>query len=337
VNKSIRRHRHRPCDNNGFSYIELMLAVTIASLIMLGLGGVISQALQSQDVVHEKNRLTREARFAMQQMTHNIRYSRLLILPLNDNPATNWPEQIREQTVPASAPIGNSLLATAVLALTLPANVDQDDNGFADADNDNDGLIDEDPGADNNNDGASGCRGIDDDGDGQVDEGVVDGDGQYSDNDEDGANQEETLDGLDNDKDGSIDEDIKSDTSNDGKSGIAAIDDNGNGLIDESLKNDDDEDGKNNEDWFDPVVFYLAGSTLRQRTPVPWDEDGNGTIDGRDFIESDIAENISRFRVERLPLASNRAQLIDITLELTSPVSAEKVSLQAQVRLGAGL
>ena len=54
-----------------------------------------------------------------------------------------------------------------------------------------------------------------------------------------------------------------------------------------------------NEDWYDPVVFYLNGDNLMQRTPVPWDENGSGFVTGLDFITEPIAENVTRFRVER--------------------------------------
>ena len=39
-----------------------------------------------------------------------------------------------------------------------------------------------------------------------------------------------------------------------------------------------------NEDWYDPVVFYLNGDNLMQRTPVPWDVNGGGFVTGLDFI-----------------------------------------------------
>ena len=153
---------------HGFTYVELMITLAIASVIVLGLSGVVSQALQSQDVVSEKNKLTREARFSMQRMLHMVSSSRRLLLPLNDNPNTNWPENIREQTVPASPPVGDSTAASAVLAVTLPAYVDLDNDGFADADDDRDGFIDEDLPGDNHHDFAPGIMLIDDDGDGSV-------------------------------------------------------------------------------------------------------------------------------------------------------------------------
>lgn len=77
---------------HGFTYVELMITLAIASLIILGLTGVVGQALQSQDVVSETNKLTRDARFAMQRMVRSIGHSRKLLLPQRDKPASNWPK-----------------------------------------------------------------------------------------------------------------------------------------------------------------------------------------------------------------------------------------------------
>ena len=78
-----------------------------------------------------------------------------------------------------------------------------------------------------------------------------------------------------------------------------------------------------------------------QRMPVPWDTDGisvpDGPVDGRDFIASAIAENVTRFRVERVPGTLGGVQLVDLTLELTSPETGEMVSLQTRVRVGGAL
>ena len=206
-----------PQSANGFTYIELMITLAIAALIIAGLAGVVGQALQSQDVVSETNKLTRDARFAMQRMLRTISSSRRLILPLKDNPNTNWPEHIREQTLPPSAPIGDSTLATAVLAVTLPADVDLDANSVADADNDGDGRIDEDYGDDMNNDGAPGIIGIDDDGDGAVDESGADF--PERDDDEEAGRDEDFEDGVDDDADGSEGEDGAADNNKDSESG----------------------------------------------------------------------------------------------------------------------
>ena len=332
------RSSQRPFAHScGFTYVELMITLTIASLIILGLTGVVGQALQSQDAVSEKNKLTRDARFAMQRMQRTVANSRLLLLPFRDKPASNWPENIREQTVPASPPIGDSTLATAVLAVTLPAYVDLDNDGYPDADDDKDGQIDEDLPNDNNHDYFPGIMGIDDDGDGQVDE---DPSNWWDDDETNAIYNEDPLNGIDDDNDNNIDEDTASDQNGDGCPGVCGVDDDGDGSIDEGSADDDDEDGNTFDDPYDPVVFYLSSGSLVERMPAPWDTDGisvpDGPVDGRDFIESVIADNVTRFRVERLDNGSV-VEIIDVTLELTSPLTGETVSLQSQVRVGGAL
>ena len=175
---------------------------------------------------------------------------------------------------------------------------------------------------------------IDDDGDGTVDDGAG-----WAEDDEDGFLNEDPLDGIDNDGDGSIDEDPPSDMTADSCSGRCGVDDDSDGQIDEAANDDDDEDGGTFDDPYDPVVFYLTSGTLMERTPVPWNEDGistpDGPVDGRDFIASPIAENVTRLRFERLPL-SNGIQLVDITLELTG-TEGQMVSLNRRVSIGGAL
>lgn len=316
--------------------MELLVAVAIAAVLIAGLGGVAGQFADTQDAVQGRNDLTRQARFAMDQMVRTVSHSRRLLLPLADNPNTNWPENIREQTVPPSAPIGDSTLATAVLAVTLPSNIDLDRDGYPDADDDRDGQIDEDLPNDHHHDFFAGIMLIDDDGDGSVDEGLG-----WADDDESFTANEDPLDGVDNDDDGSIDEDAPSDNNGDGCPGICGVDDESNGLIDDGGNDDDDEDGGGFDDPYDPVVFYLDNGTLMQRTPVPWNEDGistpDGPVDGRDFIVSAIAENVTRFRVERVPGLAGAPQLVDLTLELTHPTGGETASLNTRVRVGGAL
>ncbi len=325
--------RYNPRYNKGYTYIELLMAAVLAGILVLGLSGVVGQALQTGQVVQEKNKLTRQARFALQRMVRTVSHSQLLLLPFNDKPDSNWPENIREQTVPASAPIGDSTLATAVLAVTVPAYQDLDNDGFPDADDDRDGRIDEDLPNDRNFDYAPGIYLIDDDGDGSVDEGFAD----YDDDETLSVSNEDPIDGIDNDDDNNVDEDNASDMNGDGCPGICGVDDDGDGVVDDGSADDDDEDGGTYDDWYNPVVFYLDNGILKERTPVPWDESGTGGINGRDFITSDIAENVTRFRVERIPRSDERYQLIDLTLELSIPVSGETVSLHTQVRVGGAL
>jgi len=315
---------------DGITLIELLITLAIGAIIFASLNGVIFQGLEFYDEASERNELSRQVHFAMEQMVAALRDTRLLLLPFNDRDSTNWPENIREETVPASPPIGDSTKATAVLAVTLPLTYDLDHDGFPDADDDRDGLIDEDLPADNAKDYAAGIYLIDDNGNGYIDDSLFSDDDEflwYSDGD--------PIDGLDNDGDGTIDEDPGDDMNNDGYAGLAGVDDDGNGTIDEAVAADDDEDGSVDEDWYNPLVFYLDNGTLKERIPVPWDETGDGTVSGRDFIISDIAENVTLFRVERLPRAGGRATLVDITLELTGH-GGGTVTLHCRTRVGAG-
>ena len=317
---------------HGMTLVELLMVLAIASILILALSGVAGRALQTHGVVHERNQITQQAQFALQRMVRAVSNTRRLLLPLADNPNTNWPENIREETVPPSPPIGASTMATAVLAVTLPRYSDLDGDGFADADDDRDGRVDEDLPQNMSYSQAPGIYLIDDDGDGLIDEGTAPGD----DDETNSIAGEDPINGFDDDGDGNVDEDANKDMNGDGCSGICGVDDDGDGQLDEGNADDDDEDSVSNEDWYNPVVFYLNGGALIERMPVPWDETGDNNITGRDYVESEIANDVTRLRFERLPQAGNRAVLVDITLELTS-VSGELVSLQTRVRIGGAL
>ena len=324
--------RQRPGNARGFTLLELLVATALAATLLTATGAIVANALGNADVAAERSQLQRDARFAMERMVRTVRQSRNLLLPLTDNPVTDWPEHIREQTIPASPPVGSSTLATAVLAVTLPADIDLDADGYPDADDDRDGRIDEDLPNDVHHDFATGIMLVDDDGDGSIDEGSG-----WADDDEGGSDNEDPLDGIDNDGDGSVDEDPPSDNNGDGCAGICGVDDDRNGAVDGGAGDDDDEDGGQFDDPYDPVVFYLDENRLVERMPVPWNEDGNsspdGPVDGRDFITSVIAENVSRFRVERL---SGTTETVRLTLELTGG-DGDVVRLDVDVRLGATL
>lgn len=334
---SLQKSHSNRYGKHGFTYIEMMLSVTIMGVVMLALMGVVNTAAETGGSVRSSNDLTRQARFALQRMVRYAGHSRRLMLPMRDKPASNWPENIREQTIPPSPPTGDSTFATAVLAITLPAFVDLDQDGFADADDDEDGLIDEDLPNDNSHDFFPGIMLIDDDGDGQIDE---DPSNWWDDDETNAIYNEDPANGIDDDDDNNIDEDTASDMNGDGCPGICGVDDDGDGAIDEGSADDDDEDGGEFDDPYDPVVYYLSGQSLIERMPVPWNEDGNsspdGPVDGRDFVESAIAENVTRLRFERLD-DGTVLELVDIELELTDPDSGETVSLQTRVRIGGAL
>jgi len=314
----------------GFTLVELLVTATISALIVAGLGSVLNASMASKASLEARMDLTRQASFAMERMVRAVSHSRALLLPLADNPATNWREHVREQTVPPSLPEGDSTLATAVLAVTLPAFSDLDFDGFPDADDDRDGFIDEDPGGQQTSDTAAGLYLIDDDGDGLVDEST-----DVSDDDEDGAVDEDPINGIDDDADGSIDEDSPADANNDGCPGVCAVDDDADSSIDEGGTGNDDENGSANDDGYNPVVFSMSAGTLLERTPVPWDENGSGSIEGRDFLSSVIASQVTRLRFERIASAAGPS-LIDITLELTD-ANGQTASLNRRVRVGGAL
>ena len=315
----------------GFTLLELLIAMALAGFVLAAMSSVVNNALRTDEVVAERNRLLRDARFAMDRMVRAVSQTRLMLLPMPDKPDTDWRENVREETIPASPPEGSSTLATAVLAVSLSASVDLDADGFPDADNDRDGRLDEDYPGDVANDSNAGLHLIDDGGDGLVDEGTGDDDDEQL-----SAADEDPIDGVDNDVDGIVDEDPGADMNGDGAPGVAGVDDDGDGQIDEGAAGDDDEDGSVDEDWLDAVVFYLQGATLVERHPVPWDEEGGGGITGRDFLVSEIADNVTRFSVERVATQLGAPQLVGIVLELTGP-GGDVVSLEAQARVGGSL
>ncbi len=332
----------------GFSLIELLAAVTITALLLVAMQNVISPALEANQAAQTRNDTVQAARLSMDKMVRAVSRSPGLLLPFNDKPLTPYPDNIREQTNPASPPPPGSTLATAVLAVRQDPTIDLNGDGIVDVDNDGDGKTDEDLPADMTNDSSPGIKGIDDDGDGSIDEGM------FADRDDDeylGVSNEDQIDGVDNDNDNNIDEDSSADMNGDGAPGIAGVDDDGDGLIDEGSgeeeeeeeeeeedyrDEDDDEDGQRNEDWFDPVVFYLQGDSLIERIPVPWDENSSGKVTGEDYVESVLAENVTRFRVERILQGSDRTTMVELTLELTPP-DGEMFSLSTRVRVGGSL
>jgi len=321
---------------SAFTLIELLVAIVLASLLLAATNGIVSNVLGTDELVEERIRLQRDASFAMERMVRTIGHSRQLLLPGNDNPNTNWPEHIREQTIPASPPIGDSTFASAVLAVTLPEYVDLDADGYPDADDDRDGKIDEDLPNDIHHDFYPGIMLIDDDGDGSVDENPS----WYWDDDEDGIYNEDPFGHIDNDGDGAFSEDPPSDNNADGCPGLCGVDDNGDGSIDGGSADNDDEEGTGFEDAYDPVVFYLDGNSLMERMPVPWNEDGNsspdGPNDGRDFVAAPIAGNVTRLRFEKAGDSSGPAQVVLIELELTGRTGTA-ISLSASIRVGGSL
>ena len=294
-------------DSRGFSLVELVASLAIGTLILAALSGIATQATRTREEMDASSELQQQAQFAMERMVRTARSPARVFVPRRENAGTAYSESVRN-----------------VLAMSLDPSLDRDGNGFADADNDQDGRIDEDFGDDSTNDGAAGVVGIDDDGDGSVDE------GDSRDDDEDGSQGEDRQDGVDNDADGLVDEDFTRDMNEDGSPGVAGVDDDGDGSIDEGLNQSDDEQGSTDEDWLDTVVYRLNGTTLLERLPNLNPADGNA------FTERPIAEGVSQFRVEYIaPVAIGRPALLDITLTLVDAAGVA-ASLNTRIRIAAG-
>jgi prepilin-type N-terminal cleavage/methylation domain-containing protein len=211
---------------DGLSLIELLLATAILAILAAAGSGLVSSALQSHNQSLSRASLYEDGMRIMDRVTEGIRGTTLVMVPNGRGPVRNL--------------------------LVLSANVNDDgapeyyfnDTLFP--------MADEDPKSDMNNDAKAGVKGVDDDGDGAVDE------GNANDDDEDGTSDEETLNGLDDDGDGNIDEDLAEDINKDGKPGFAGINDDGDGGVDEGDYRDDDEGGAYNEDGPNARTFQIS-------------------------------------------------------------------------------
>ncbi|MFQ5471035.1 MAG: type II secretion system protein J [Gammaproteobacteria bacterium] len=229
---------------SGMTLIEVLIALSIMTMILVGLGSLVEESLHLWTSSSSKQETSQDARLAMQRMTDAIRNTGQLLIPIQNNNSRN------------------------VLAVTLDPTQDLDGDSFADADNNKNGAIDEDLPPDNTNDNAPGIIGIDDDDDGLTDEGSI----------------------LQNQENGTL---------------------------------VGDSDGPNNDDWLDPVVYFLQGSLLIERLP------NVGAVDGADFSERVIAENVSNLSFIRT--AQGRNDVVEINLTTTS--GEEEVSLTSTVRV----
>ena len=228
-------------NEKGLTLVELLMAIAIFGLIAAGATTLLSASLGAQAQGEARYKLYQEGLIIMERLTSEVKTTTLLHIPNNQTPTRT------------------------ILAFSDNTNEDGD-NYFGDPlfpriDEDNDGQFFT-PGG--------GIPGLDDDGDGLVDEGIGAGD-----DDEDGVSDEEILNGLDDDGDGNIDEDLDADHNKDGKPGISGMDDDGDGTVDEmsppTLLDDDDEDGTINEDSPNLILysFDAPNTTLYKVTPHP--------------------------------------------------------------------
>lgn len=231
----------------GLTLVELLMAIAIFGLIAAGATSLLSASLEAQAQGEARYKLYQEGLIIMERLTSEVKITTLLHIP-------NSPNTIR-----------------TILALSDNTN-DDGDYYFGDTGDTLFPRFDEDP--DNQLFTLGfGIPGLDDDGDGTVDNGAA-----KDDEDEDGTTDEEILDGLDNDNplDGNVDEDLGKDSNGDSSPGISGMDDDGDSSVDEGNDEDDDEDGTRNEDSPN-LILYCHGAngvcqgntTLYKVTPDP--------------------------------------------------------------------
>lgn len=262
----------RSIGERGLTLIELLLAVTGMAIISAAAAIFLTSTLGIEDQGTSRSELYREGLSAMERMKEGVKRCTSLHIP-NSHSATR-----------------------DVLAFSGSIN---DDNDFYFADP----LfprVDEDLSRDINNDAMPGITGVDDDGDGLVDEGDV------GDDDEDGSIDEDPVDGIDNDGDGSIDEDGTGDLRADTKSGIKDMDDDGDGQVDEHTNPDDDEDGLQNEDSHNYVIYSYSSGTNTLTESVP--STGQSTV---------LLTNITQFQVTYQAPDATHGPRVLITLTVT--------------------
>jgi prepilin-type N-terminal cleavage/methylation domain-containing protein len=255
----------------GLTLTELLISIAIISLIAGVSAQMVGGAFDSWEHGRGKDDLRNEARLAMERMVSSIRATTWVRLPLMISDPT-------DPAYPASSYFPRNILAVSGMI-----------------DNDSDGVADEDPYKDMDDSTKSGLKGIDDNNDGIIDNGNT-----TEDDDEDGLKNEDIIDGIDNDGDGRVDEDPH------------------NAFY--GSADDDDGDGSVNEDVFDPLIYYLQGTDLRERQ------------DERQFTIADsvIAQNVTQFIVLRRMV--NKNTLIDIYLKLDSGTDSVELSTTTVAR-----
>jgi len=224
-------------NEKGLTLVELLVAVMVLGVISVAVTAYFSAAINVHARGNKQSALYREGLLAMERMTAGARRCTYLLIPNAHRPVRD------------------------ILAFSGSIN-DDNDYFFGDL------LfpkVDEDPRKAMTSDNQPGIKNVDDDGDGLTDE------GDRNDDDEDGAKDEDPLDGLDNDGDGNIDEDTGDDAD------IEGMDDDADGNIDEGNDaRDDDEDGEKNEDHLNPVVYSFDGGTKSLLESYPDTGDTNG-------------------------------------------------------------
>ncbi len=198
----------------GYTLAEMVVASAVLATIGISMGLLFSAGLRVHEAARRQDSVCRTANMALLRIKFFGRESNRLFLPNAKRPDTH-------------------VLAFASMI-----------------DNDGDGLFNEDPPNYVDTASAPGVAGVDDDGDGSIDE------GQPGDDDEDGQVDEDPVNGLDDDGDGAVDEDAGADL--DALPGA------------KTKNNDDDGDGKTDEDPYQPIVYTWDSKTKRlyERHPL---------------------------------------------------------------------
>jgi prepilin-type N-terminal cleavage/methylation domain-containing protein len=268
----------RASSEKGFTLVEVVMAVAIMGMIAAGTTALISTYVDAHASATGKSQLYREGLMAMEHMTDGVRRCTFLVLPNAHKPTRD--------------------------ILAFSGTINEDDDYYF-----NDPLfprIDEDCYNDMNDDGKHGIAGIDDDGDGSIDE--FPGFWSGGDDDEDGffpaTVNEDPIDGVDNDGDGNIDEDFLENGVTSGAMGIAGMDDDGDGLVDEydvGFWGNDDEDGLLDEDSLNETVYTFDSGTNTLLASCPYT--GESSV---------LSTHVTKFEVKY-----QAPEEIKITLQLT--------------------
>jgi len=223
----------------------MLVAAAVLTVVGLSMGALFSAGLKVHEGSQNRDSLCRTANVALIRMKTLGTVTNRLFVP-------------------------NATNATAH-ALAFASMIDED----------GDGLFNEDPPNYADMSQTAGIKGVDDDGDGTVDE------GDAADEDEDGKADEDPINGLDDDGDGRKDEDPPADQ--DWTSGTPEPDDDG-----------DDQDG---EDPYQPIVYWWDSQAkkLYERHPT--------------YGENVIAESVTAFET-KLTVGANGQYLVCIYLKL---------------------
>ena len=201
----------------GLTLVEVVIAVALMGIIAAGTTTLISSYLNTHSYATAKSGLYREGLMAMERMTDAVRSATYVLIPNSHNPTrdilavsgftnedndyyfgdTLFPkidEDPRgEMNMDDTAGIlgfdddGDGLVDESIHGDDDEDTLEDEDplNG---EDDDGDGNVDEDVAHDSNNDGSPGIAQMDDNGDGQVDNGNT-----IVDDDEDGSRNEDNL------------------------------------------------------------------------------------------------------------------------------------------------